>query len=103
MNIPQNTGINEHALKLIKNKQFSYGPIYRLGRVEQEMMKAYMETHLRTGFIRPSKSSAGTSIFLDNKPDKSLRLCVSDQDFNNLINKICYPLPLIGKFLDWLG
>ena len=53
MELPENTGINEYAIELIDDKQSLYGPIYSLGPVDLETLKAYIETHLKTGFIRP--------------------------------------------------
>ena len=84
MQLPENTGINEHAIELVEGKQPPYGPIYSLGPVELETLKAYIKTHLKTGFIRPSKSPAGAPILFDKKPDGSLRLCVDYQGLNNL-------------------
>ena len=103
MELPENTGINKHAIELVEGKQPPNGPIYSLGPVELEMLKAYIETHLKTGFIRPSKSPVGASIFFDKKPDGSLRLCIDYRGLNNLTIKNWYPLPLIGESLDWLG
>ena len=103
MQLLENTGINEHAIELIESKQPLYGTIYNLGPVELETLKAYIETHLKTGFIRLSKSLAGASIFFDKKPDGILRLCVDYRGLNNLTIKNRYPLPLIGESLDWLG
>ncbi len=74
--LPENTGINKHAIELIEGKQPPHGPIYSLIPVELETLKTYIETHLKTGFIRPFKSSAGAPIFFDKKPDGSFRLCV---------------------------
>ncbi len=68
-----------------------------------ETLKAYIETHLKTGFIRPSKSPAGAPILFDKKPNSSLRLCVDYWGLNNLTIKNQYPLPLIGEVLDRLG
>ena len=101
--LPENTGINKHAIELVEGKQPPYGPIYSLGPVELETLKAYIETHLKTGFIRPSKSPAGAPILFDKKPDGSLRLCVDYRGLNNLTIKNRYPLPLIGESLDRLG
>ena len=39
MELPENTGINEHAIELVKGKQPPYGPIYSLGPVELETLK----------------------------------------------------------------
>ncbi len=103
MELPENTGINEHAIELVGGKQPPYGPIYSLRPVELETLKTYIETHLKTGFIRPSKSLAVAPIFFDKKSDGSFRLCVDYRDLNNLTIKNRYPLPLIGESLDRLG
>ena len=101
--LPENTGINEHAIELEEGKQPPFGPIYSLGPVELETLKTYIKTNLANGFIRPSKSPAGAPILFDRKPDGSLRLCVDYRGLNNITIKNRYPLPLIGKSLDWLG
>ena len=101
--LPENTGINEHAIELEEGKQPSFGPIYSLGPVELETLKTYIETNLANGFIRPSKSPAGAPILFDRKPDGSLRLCVDYRGLNNITIKNRYPLPLIGESLDRLG
>ncbi len=71
--------------------------------MELETLKAYIETHLKTGFIRLSESFAGAPILSDKKPHGSLRLCVNYQSLYNLTIKNQYPLPLFGEVLDWLG
>ena len=101
--LPKHTGINNHAIELVESQQPPYGPIYSLGPVELETLKAYIETNLANGFIRPSKSPAGAPILFDRKSDGSLRLCVNYQGLNNLTIKNWYPLPLIGESLDRLG
>ena len=95
--------INNHAIKLVDGQQRPYGPIYNLGPVELETLKAYIETNLANGFIKPSKSPAGAPILFDRKSDGSLRLCVDYRGLNNLTIKNRYPLPLIGESLDRLG
>ena len=62
--LPENTGMNEHAIELEEGKQPPFGPIYSLGPVELEMLKTYIETNLVNGFIRPSKSPVRVSIYL---------------------------------------
>ena len=101
--LPENTGMNEHAIKLEEGKQPSFGSIYSLGPVELETLKTYIETNLANGFIRPFKSPARAPILFDRKPDGSLRLCVDYRGLNNLTIKNRYPLPLIGESLDRLG
>ena len=74
--LPEHTGINDHAIELVDDRQPPYGPIYSLGPVELETLKTYIETNLKNGFIRPSKSPTGAPILFDKKPDGSLQLCV---------------------------
>ena len=98
--LPENTGMNEHAIKLEEGKQPPFGPIYSLGPVELETLKTYIETNLANGFIRPSKSPAGAPILFDQKPDGSLCLCVDYWGLNNITIKNRYPLLLIRESLD---
>ena len=100
---PEYTGINDHAIELVEGQQPPYGPIYSLGPVELETLKAYIETNLANGFIRPSKSPAVAPILFDRKLDGPLRLCINYQGVNNLTIKNRYPLLLIEKSLDRLG
>ena len=101
--LPECTKLNEYAINLEDSKQPPYGLIYSLDLEELETLKTYIETHLKIGFIRPSKSPAGAPILFDKKPDGSLRLWVDYWGLNNLTIKNRYPLPLIGESLDRLG
>ena len=101
--LPEHTGINNHAIELVEGQQPLYGSIYSLGPVELETLKAYIETNLAHGFIRPLKSPAGAPILFDRKLDGSFRLCMDYWGLNNLMIKNWYPLPLIGELLDRLG
>ena len=74
--LPKHTGINDHAIELVKGQQPPYGPIYSLWPVDLETLKAYIETNLANGFIRPSKSPAEAPILFDRKSNGFLRLCV---------------------------
>ena len=76
MELPENTGINKHAIKLQDGKQPPYGPIYSPGLVELETLQTYIKTHLKTGFIQSFKSPAVASILFNKKPDDSFRLCI---------------------------
>ena len=103
MELPENISMNEHAIELIDRKQPPYGPIHAPSLVELETLKTYIETSLKTGFIRPFKSPAGTPIFFNKKPNGSFCFCVNYQGQNNLTIKNQYPIPLIGESLDCLG
>ena len=72
--LPEHTGINDHAIELVESQDPPYGPIYSLESVELETLKAYIEINLANGFIRSSKSPAGASILFDRKSDGSFRL-----------------------------
>ena len=85
--LPEHNGINDHVIELVKGQQPPYGPIYSLGPVELETLKAYIETNLANGFISPSKSPVSAPILFDRKSDDSLRLCVDYQGLNNLTIK----------------
>ncbi len=58
-------GMNEHTIKLIDGKQPPYKPIYTFNLVKLETLKAYIETHLKIGFIQPFKSLVDAPIFFD--------------------------------------
>ena len=100
---PKNTRINKHAIELEKGKQPLFKPIYSLGPVDLKTLKTYIETNLINGFIWPSISPTGIPILFNRKPNKSFCLCVNYWGLNNILIKNRYPLPLIGKSLDWLG
>ena len=71
--------------------------------MELKTLKTYIKSHLKIGFIQPSKSPAGASILFDKKLDGSFCLCVDYRGLNNLTIKNQYPLPLISESLDWLS
>ena len=87
-------------MKLVDDQQPPYGPIYSLKLVELETLKTYIKINLANNLIRSFKSIARALILFDKKPNKSLRLCVDYQKFNNLTIKNQYPLLLVEEFLD---
>ena len=96
LELPEYTGINNHLIDLLEDKQPPYGPIYSLGLVKLEKLKNYIEVNLASGFIRRFKSPACASILFIQKKDGSLQLCVDYRGLNNPTIKNRYPLPLIG-------
>ena len=98
--LPERTKLNGHAIDLENGKQPPYWPIYSLGLLELETLKTYIETHLKTRFIQPSKSLADAPILIDQNLDGSLHLCVDYRGLNNLTIKNRYRLPLIVESLD---
>ena len=103
--LPENTEMNEYAIKLEEDKQPPFRPIYSLASVELETLKTYIEINLANGFIRPSKSSAGIPILFDRKPDGSLHLLcklLGSQQYHN--QKPISAIPYRGiPQLTWPG
>ncbi len=80
--LPEHMRINNHFIELVDDWQLPYNPIYSLGLVELEILKAYIKNNLANGFIRSSMSPIRASILFDKKPDGSLKLCVDYWDLN---------------------
>ena len=87
MELPENTGMNEHAIELEEGKQPPFGPIYSLGQIELETLKTYIKTNLANDFIWSSKSPIGAPIFFDWKLDRSPHLCIDYWGLNNITIK----------------
>ena len=74
--LPENTRINEHAIKLEEGKQQLFRPIYNLRSVELKILNTYIKTNIANGFIWPSKSLIKAHILFDKKPNRSLHFYV---------------------------
>ena len=74
--LPEHTGINDHPINLLDDKQPPYGSIYSLGPIELETLKTYIKANLASGFIRPSKAPVGAPILFVRKKNGSLCLCI---------------------------
>ena len=103
MKLLEKMGINNHAIKLQKDKHPSYGPIYTLRLIDQKIPKTYIETYLKTRFIQFSKFSLSASILFDKKLDNRFYLCINYQELINLTITNQYSVPFIGKSLNCLG
>ena len=101
--LPENTMINEHTIKLEKSKEPSFGYTYSLGLVELETLNTYIKINLANSFIRPYKFPADAPILLNQKLYRNLRFCINYQGLNNITIKNRYPLALIDKLLDQFG
>ncbi len=72
MELTENNGINEYAIKLIEGGKPPYGPIYALNLLDLKTLKTYIKTYSKTRFIQPFKSFIDTHILFDKKLDDSL-------------------------------
>lgn len=53
---PENITLNKYTIEFIEGKQSPYRPIYSLSQVNLEILKMYIQIHLNTKYIQPSKS-----------------------------------------------
>jgi hypothetical protein len=74
-----------------------------LSEKELGVLREYIDENLKKGFIRESKSPAGSPILFILKKNGSLRLCVDYRGFNTIIIKNRYPLPNIRELQDRLS
>ena len=61
-----------------------------------------MQELLGMGFIRPSTSPWGASLFFSKKKDKTLQLCIDYRHLNKVTIKNRYPLLMIDELFDQL-
>ena len=91
----------DHAIDMVEGKVPPWGPIYALSEKELEVLRTYRDDMLRSGKIRPSKSSVGAPIFfLPKKEGRGLRLCVDYRGLNKVTILNWYPLPLMNELHD---
>jgi len=76
--------------------------LYNLSETELGVLKEYIDKNLQSGFIRRSKSPAGSPILFVKKKDGGLRLCVDYRALNAITVRDRYPIPLISEILDRL-
>jgi len=79
------------------------GHMYSLSQTELIALREFIDEHLATGFIRPSRSPYGAPVLFAKKKDGGLRLCVDFRGLNKITKKDRYPLPLISDLLDSSG
>jgi hypothetical protein len=90
----------DHVIPIEEGKTPPFGPIYQQSEKELKILKEYIDENLKKGFIRESKSPAGSPVLFVPKKDGSLRLCVDYRALNNLTIKDRYALPLINELHD---
>ena len=71
------------------------GQMYSLSQTELIALREFIDEHLATGFIRPSRYPYGAPVLFAKKKDGSLHLCVDFRGLNRITKKDRYPLPLI--------
>ena len=76
--------------------------VYALSRSEQVELNKFLDEHLSTGRIRPSKSPIASPFFFVKKKDGSLRPVQDYRRLNEITIRNRYPLPLVSELMDKL-
>ena len=92
----------DHAIELEPGSKPSNCKVYPLALNEQKELDEFLQEHLSTGRIRPSKSPMASPVFFIKKKDGSLRLVQDYRVLNGLTVKNRYPLPLISDLVHQL-
>ena len=93
----------DHAIDVAGGEQPPFGPLYSLSEKELSVLRQYLDSSLKKGWIRESQSPAGAPILFTPKEDGTLRLCVDYRGLNKITVKNRYPLPRIDEMLDRLS
>ena len=77
-------------------------PPYRMAPTELKELMLQLKDLTDKGFIQPSISPWGASMFFVKKKDGSLRMCIDYWQLNKVTLKNKYPLPRIDDLFDQL-
>jgi hypothetical protein len=90
----------DHTIELKDSFVPKVAKIYALNPTEREACKAFVDEHLKTGRIVPSKSPQAAPFFFVSKKDGGLRPCQDYRYLNSHTVRNAYPLPLIPELID---
>ena len=84
-----------------------YAPVnqmpYRLSSSDRENVQSQIETMLKQGIVRDSRSPWASPVILVDKKDGSKRLCVNYRKVHELTKKDRYPIPRVDDSLNLLA
>lgn len=92
----------DHAIELKPEVESFNSKIYPLSLAKQAELDTFIEEHLHSGRIRPSKSPIASPFFFIKKKDGSLRPVQDYHKLNTVTIKNQYPLPLISEVVHKL-
>lgn len=92
----------DHAIELKPDAKPISSKVYALSRSEQDELDSFLDEHLASGRIRPSKSPIASPFFFIKKKDGSLRPVQDYRRLNDMTIKNRYPLPLVSELMDKL-
>ena len=90
----------DHVINLKPNFVPKITKIYSLNPAEKIACREFIQEHLKTGRIVPSKSPQASPFFFVPKKDGSLRPCQDYRYLNSFTIRDAYPLPLIPDLID---
>jgi len=90
----------DHAIELIPGATLKDCKVYPLSVKEQKKLDCFLDEHLKTGRIRPSKLPCAVPFFFVKKKDGSLRPVQDYRWLNEVTIKNKYPIPLIQELID---
>ncbi|EFQ98660.1 hypothetical protein MGYG_08943, partial [Nannizzia gypsea CBS 118893] len=96
-------GLVSHEIELVEGKVPPHLPLYNLSAKELQVLREYLDTMLKRGWIRESKSPAGAPLLFAPKADGSLRTCVDYRGLNKMTIKNRLTLPRVDEMLDRLA
>ena len=91
-----------HAIELNEGFSPKVAKVYPLNPKEQEACRVFVDEHLKSRKIIPSKSPQASPFFFVPKKDGSVRPCQDYQYLNSHTVKNTYLLPLISDLIDKL-
>lgn len=92
----------DHAIELKPGTEPNGCKIYPLNPAEQSELDTFLDEHLKSRHIRPSKSPMASPFFFVKKKDGRLRPVQDYRKLNEIMIKNRYPLPLIPELVDKL-
>jgi hypothetical protein len=90
----------DHTIELKPSFVPKVAKVYALNPTEREACKNFMDEHLKTGRIVPSKSLQAAPFFFVSKKDGGLRPCQDYRYLNSHTVRNAYLLPLIAELID---
>jgi len=93
----------DHAIDLQEEFVPRKGKIYPLSRIKREEVQAFVDSQLKKGYIRLSKSPQTSPVMFVPKKDGKRRMVQDYRYVNKFTVKNSYPLPLISNLVNNMG
>ncbi|GBG92123.1 hypothetical protein CBR_g54423 [Chara braunii] len=90
-----------HAIEIIPGSSIPRGRIHRMSPGELDELRRQLKELVEKGWIRPSVSPSGSPVlFVPQKKEGTLRMCIDYRGLNAITVKNREPLPRIDDLLD---